>query len=342
MRKLLNTLYITTPNSYLSIDGENIVVLIEDEKKFRIPLINVENIICFNYMGFSPKLAAKCVENNISINILNPNGEFMCKINGKTHGNVLLRKEQYKLSDDKEFSLKISQNIISAKIANSYSVQKHFLYEHRDLNLENLKNVSNILKKQSVETFNFNNMDELRGFEGSVAKKYFETFNEMILTNKRDFDITSRSKRPPLDYTNCMLSYLYTLLSLEIRSALETVGLDPFVGFMHTLRPGRASLALDLMEELRAVFVDKLVIKLINLNQISKKDFEIKESGAVLFTDNGRKLILNAWQEQKKEIIKHPYTQEKFEFGLIPYAQALILAKSIRGEITEYQPFLFK
>lgn len=343
MRKLLNSLYITTPNSYLSLDGENIVVLLENDEKFRMPFLNIENIICFGYMGASPALMGKCVDNNISLSFLKPNGEFMARIVGKTKGNVLLRKAQYKVSENQQMCLDFSKNLVLAKLFNSRATLQRTIRDHGDkVDAKRILDTISFIKSSINGAYDFNDFDQLRGFEGINARQYFSVFSEMIICQKEDFHMNQRSKRPPLDFLNCILSYLYTILALEVRSALETVGLDPYVGFMHTIRPGRASLALDVMEEMRAFMVDRPVISMINLLQITKSDFYQKDGGGILMTDDGRKKILKLWQERKKEIIMHPVLKEKIEIGLIPYVQALLLSKFIRGELGEYYPFLIK
>ena len=344
MRKLLNTLYVTTPESYLSLDGENVVIRLEKEEKFRLPFINVESIVCFGFMGASPALMGKCAENNIGLCFLNPyNGKFLAKVVGKTKGNVFLRKKQYGLSNDTQFCLEFATEIVSAKIFNSRFSLERAIRDNKDkINTMQLEKSSEMLKDAIKYCYEFENIDELRGFEGVQAKLYFKAFNDMILQQKEHFYFHERTKRPPLDNINCMLSYLYTILSFDISSALETVGLDPYVGFYHTLRSGRVSLAVDLIEELRSYMVDKFVITLINLKKINHKDFIEKEGGAILMTDEGRKKILTAWQERKKEIITHPFLKEKIEIGLIPYAQAQLLARFVRGDTDEYTPFLCK
>ena len=290
MRKLLNTLYITSPNSYLSLKDETIVILLDEDEKFRIPMLNVENIVCFGYMGASPALMGKCAENNIGLCFLKPNGEFLSRIVGKTKGSVFLRKKQYVLSEDNDFSLKFTQNIVSAKIFNQRFTLEKTIQDNKDkIDTEKLSKISFDLKNAIKKTYTFDNLKELRGFEGVCSKLYFSVFDDMILHQKEHFFFTERSKRPPLDNVNCMLSYLYTILSLEITSALETVGLDPYVGFYHMLRSGRASLAVDLVEEFRSYLVDRTVITMINLKQINHKDFVKKEGGAILMTDEGRK-----------------------------------------------------
>ncbi|MEI7884243.1 MAG: type I-C CRISPR-associated endonuclease Cas1c [Clostridia bacterium] len=343
MRKLLNTLYVTTPKSYLSLDGENIVVLLDENEKFRMPFANIENIICFGYMGASPALMGKCAENNIAINFLKPNGEYLARITGKIKGNVILRKKQYFCSEDGIFCLNFSKNLIAAKLFNTRNTLERTIRDNQEImDTTNLIKISQLIKENLKNVYEFNDLDALRGFEGSIAKSYFSVFNDMILQQKKHFQMYGRSKRPPLDNVNCMLSYLYIILSLEIQSALETVGLDAYVGFMHTIRPGRSSLALDLVEELRSYLVDRMVITMINLKQITEKDFYPKEGGGVLMTDEGRKKLLNCWQERKKEIINHPFINEKIEVGLIPYVQSQLLARYLRNDLDEYPPFLCK
>jgi CRISPR-associated protein Cas1 len=344
MRKLLNTLYVTTSNSYLSLERENVVIRLDDEEKFRLPFVNVESIVCFGYMGASPALMGKCAENNVAICFVNPNsGKFLAKVVGKTTGNVFLRKQQYSLSDDNMFCLNFTKEIIAAKIFNSRFSLERAVRDNKDkIDTTQLEKSSEMMKDAIKYCYDFENIDELRGFEGVQAKLYFKAFDDMILQQKEHFYFNERTKRPPLDNVNCMLSYLYTILSFDITSALETVGLDPYVGFYHTLRSGRASLAVDLIEELRSYMVDRLVISMINLKKINHRDFYKKEGGAILMTDDGRKKILTTWQERKKEVINHPYLKEKVEIGLIPFTQAQLLARFIRGDAKEYPPFLCK
>jgi CRISPR-associated protein Cas1 len=343
MRKLLNTLYVTTPKSYLSLDGENVVVLLDDNEKFRLPLVNVENIVCFGYMGASPALMGKCVDNNITLSFLRPNGEFLARVSGKTKGSVFLRKKQYILSDNDDFCLSFSKGIVAAKIYNSrFSLEKTIRDNKEKIDTANLEKASAELKDAIKIVGSFGCKNELRGFEGVQAKRYFSVFDNMILQQKKFFYFSERSKRPPLDSVNCVLSYIYTILGLEITAALETVGIDPYVGFYHELRSGRASMAVDIIEELRSCMADRFVISMINLMRINEKDFIKKEGGAILMTDDGRRKILTCWQERKKEIITHPIIKEKIEVGLIPYVQAQLLARFLRGDIEEYPPFLCK
>ncbi|MGI6361765.1 MAG: type I-C CRISPR-associated endonuclease Cas1c [Bacillota bacterium] len=341
MKKLLNTLYVTTPLSYLSLENENIVILLEEKEKFRIPFANVEGIVCFGYMGASPALMGKCAENNISLSFLSPSGKFLARVTGKTKGSVLLRKKQYQFAEDRQASLFLAQNIVAAKLFNSRNTIERSIRDNADaVKISKLIDVSKLLKGNLQKAYDFHDLDELRGFEGAYAKAYFSVFDEMILQQKKHFYFTERNKRPPLDNVNCMLSYLYIILALEITAALETVGLDPYVGFMHQIRPGRASLALDLLEELRSYLVDRHILTLINLKQMTNKDFHKKEGGGILLTDERRRKLLDSWQKQKKEKIRHPIINEKIEIGLIPYVQAQLMARFLRGDVEEYPPFL--
>ncbi len=343
MRRLLNTLYVTTENTYLSLDGENIVIKLDGETLGRVPLHNIESIIVFGYIGASPALMGKCAEDNINLCFLKPSGKFLAKVTGKSYGNIILRKQQYKISESKPHSLYISKSFIQGKLYNSKYVLERGIRDYPDrLDVEKLKGISNEIS-ETIELLDLcEDFDALRGYEGEIASRYFSIFDELILQQKEDFSFRKRVKRPPTDKVNALLSFFYTLLTNMCVSALETVGLDPYCGFMHTDRPGRASLALDLIEEMRAVMVDRFVLTLINKRQVSASDFIEKENGAVLLKDDSRKRIINLWQERKFETITHPYLNEKIEWGLIPHVQALLLARYIRGDIDAYPPYLQK
>jgi CRISPR-associated protein Cas1 len=342
MKKLLNVLYVTVPDAYLSVDGENVVIKKEENVAMRLPLHNLENIVCFGYTGASPGLMGACAERNIGLCFLTPNGRFLARVIGKVKGNVLLRKKQYLLSENKEESVRIGASFLIGKIANSRKVIERGIRDHALLvDVQSLNSASAALK-ELMRAFNeCISIEDLMGFEGSAAKIYFGVFDQLILQQREDFFFKERSRRPPLDNLNSILSFLYTLLTSEVASALETVGLDPYVGFLHQDRPGRPSLALDLMEELRPVFADRLALSLINRKQISGKGFTQKESGGILMDDETRKKVLTVWQERKKETIVHPYLKEKIVFGLIPYVQALLLARFLRGDLDAYPPFFW-
>lgn len=343
MRKLLNTLYVMTENCYLTLDGENIVI--QDGKKTlgRFPLHTLENIICFTYKGASPALIGACAERKIGMSFFSPRGAFWGRVVGKEYGNVLLRKEQYRISDDDNRRVAYVKNMIIGKIFNSrWSIERTLRDHAYRVDSEKLKQISKILYETLPKIDGIFKLDELRGIEGKAAEQYFSVFDEMILNQKDDFVFITRNRRPPLDNINAILSFTYTILAGDCANALSSVGLDPYIGFMHSDRPGRASLALDLMEELRAVLADRFVLTLINTRAIQSTHFDKQQNGAVFLNEDGRKAFFNAWQSHKREFITHPYLKEKIEWGLVPYAQSLLLAKAIRGDIDEYPPFLWK
>lgn len=343
MRKLLNTLYVTTPDSYLSLDGENIVVLKEENTKVRVPLHNLEGVVAFGYTGASPALMGKCAEENIALTFLTAHGRFLARVSGKTKGNVILRREQYRIADEEMKSLAIAKNCILGKIYNCRQVIDRAVRDHAArIDTGKLKSISLQLSDSLDNVKNSESLDSLRGYEGEAASRYFSVFDELILQQKEEFAFNGRNKRPPLDNMNAMLSFVYTLLTHDTASALETVGLDSYVGFLHTDRPGRVSLALDLMEELRPFFADRFVISLVNKRVINGKGFEKQESGAVFMTNETRREILRHWQERKQEKIKHPFLNETIEWGLVPHVQAMLLARYIRGDLDGYPPFMWK
>ncbi len=343
MKKLLNVLYVTTPNSYLSLDGENIVILVEGIEKFRIPIHNIESIVCFGFMGASPALMGFCAKKGVGLSFITPNGKFLARVTGGVQGNVLLRKKQYRVSESEPEITSISKNFITAKLINTRVVIERAIRDHPEqVNIVDLQEASSYLRTNIGRLQKSDTLDEIRGIEGDSAKKYFEVFNELILQQKDSFYMLKRNKRPPIDNLNALLSFLYTLLAHDIQSALETVGLDPYVGFLHRDRPGRASLALDMMEEFRAYFADRLALSLINRKQITDRGFTIKESGGVQMDNDTRKEVLTAWQKRKQEQITHPFLNEKVNVGLLPYVQALLLARYLRGDIDAYPPFLWK
>ena len=343
MKKLLNTLYITSENSYLALDGENIVILEDEKVKGRVPLHNLEGIVSFGYRGTSPALMGACVERNIALCYLTPQGKFLARVNGKVRGNVVLRQKQYASSHDELVSLDIARNCILGKIYNARWVLERAIRDHgMQIDKEKVKNASMLLKDSMQLVQNAESKDQLRGYEGEAASVYFGVFNELILQQKKDFQFQGRTKRPPMDTVNAMLSFAYTLLTNQITSALECVGLDPCVGYLHTERPGRSSLALDMVEELRSVMADRFVLSLINKKIVSGKNFTKKENGAVLMDDELRKKFLTEWQNKKKEVITHPYLREKVEWGMVPHVQAMLLARYLRGDLDEYPVFLWK
>lgn len=343
MKKLLNTLYVLSNENYLALDGENVVVMHAKDALGRFPLHTLENIISFTYKGASPALMGACAERNVGLTFFSPFGKFLARSSGKSRGNVLLRKEQYRISDDIERSCLYARNMIVGKIYNCRWNLERTIRDHAlRVDTDKIKAISNELYKVLPELRVCKELDHLRGIEGELAARYFSAFNELIINQKEDFIFKNRSKRPPMDLVNALLSFAYTILAGDCANALESVGLDAYVGFMHRDRPGRQSLALDLMEELRSVLADRFVLTLINLKIIRKEHFSIQKDGAVLLTDEGRKIFFKAWQSHKKEVITHPFLKEKVEWGLVPHVQAMLLARTIRGDLEEYPPFLWK
>ena len=343
MRKLLNTLFVTTEDAYLSLDGENVVVNREKQEIARFPLHGLCGIVSFSYAGASPALMGACVQRDINLAFCTPRGRFLARVNGMGGGNVLLRRTQYRVADDLLHSCRISRNMIFGKLYNSrWSIERtrrdHKLRIDEQAFSAASQTIQNLLPAVMEET----DLEELRGLEGAGANAYFAVFDDMILREKETFFYHGRNRRPPLDKVNAMLSFAYSLLTNDCAAALESVGLDAYVGFMHRDRPGRVSLALDLMEELRPCFADRFVLTLINNRVLSGSDFETAESGAVLLTDQGRRKFLKSWQERKQEQIKHPYLEEKIPWGLVPYVQALLLSRYLRDDLDAYPPFLWK
>lgn len=324
-------------------DGENVVILKDNSQLGRVPLHNLESIVVFGYLGASPALMGSCAKHNISLCFLTQYGKFLARVSGEIKGNVVLRKKQYLISENEKESVKIARNCIVGKLYNSRWVIERAVRDHSmRLNVEKLKKVSNTLKSAIDMALVCESKEVLRGIEGECAKLYFSVFDDLILQQKDDFKFSGRNRRPPLDNVNAMLSFAYTLLANNIVSALETVGLDPYVGFMHTDKPGRISLALDLLEELRPVFADRFVLSLINKKIVNSTGFVKKEDGAIVMNDDTKKIFLSAFQEKKQEKITHPFLEEKIEWGMVPYSQALLLARFLRGDLDEYPVFMWK
>jgi CRISPR-associated protein Cas1 len=343
MKKMLNVLYITDPQAYLAKDGETIIVRIDDKIVFRTPVHYLEGIVTFGYVGASPALLGMCAENNIAVTFLSANGRYLASVHGPTKGNVLLRRKQYRWADCEEESARLACCFVIGKIANCRTVLRRFVSDYGDeIHSGEIIKVNKMLARNITRLGQKPTLDEVRGIEGESARNYFSTFDDLIVAQKEHFCFDMRSRRPPLDNTNALLSFLYALLLHETKSALETVGLDPYVGFLHRDRPGREGLALDLMEEFRPYLADRLALSLINRRQVSQADFILKESGGVFIKENARKVVLDAWQKRKKEEITHPFMNEKIQAGLLPYTQALLLARHIRGDLETYPPFVWR
>lgn len=340
MRILLNTLYVTTPETYISKDGLSIIVSVKGTERFRVPAINIEGIVTFGYVGASPGLMKLCADSGIALTFLSPQGKYIGRFQGPVKGNVLLRRAQHIVSVNPDQSLHYAQLFICGKIHNYQRILQRRIRDYG--NNQSVSNAASMLKRLKEYALKASSAEDLRGIEGQAAATYFSVFNEMLTQQQIEFAITGRNRRPPCDPANAMLSFVYTLLAHDVAAALETVGLDPYIGFFHTLRPGRISLALDLMEELRAYLGDRFVLSLINRRQVSSSDFLHHNESGITMTDQCRKTLLTAWQQRKKEIITHPYLQEKIPIGLIPYSQAMLLARCLRGDIDDYPVFLIK
>lgn len=343
MRRLLNTLYIVSEDNYLSLDGENVAV--QNEKKIlaRYPLHTLENIVSFSYKGASPALMGACCERGVGLCFFSPQGKFLSRVVGKEYGNVLLRKEQYRISDSEQRSCDYAKNMIFGKVFNARWSLERTLRDHSlRVDVVKIRNVSQELKNGLLDIRSSATLEHLRGIEGELASQYFSVYDDLIINQKDDFFFQRRNRRPPTDNVNALLSFSYTILTNEVANALYSVGLDPYVGFMHRDRPGRMSLALDMVEEFRAILSDRFVLTMINQQIIQPKHFQRQGDGAVLLTDAGRKQFFSAWQQRKKEQITHPFIKEKVEWGLVPYIQALLLARTIRGDLQQYPPFLWK
>lgn len=343
MKHLLNTLFITSEDIYLSLDGENVVANREKQVVARYPLHTLLGIMSFSYSGASPALMGACAERGVALSFCTPRGRFLARVCGESSGNVLLRRMQYRVADDPVQSCIAARTMIFGKLHNSrWSIERTRRDHGMRVDDGRLAAASAKLKGLLPQAAEAESPEQLRGLEGAGAAAYFDALDEMILGNKESFFFHGRSRRPPLDAFNAMLSFAYSLLANDCASALESVGLDAYVGFLHRDRPGRKSLALDIMEELRPCMADRFVLTLINNRVVSPDDFEPRESGAVLMTDDARRAFLKSWQEKKKEMLTHPYLGEKLQWGMVPYIQALLLARYLRGDLDGYPPFLWK
>ncbi|MFN3887314.1 MAG: type I-C CRISPR-associated endonuclease Cas1c [Aquabacterium sp.] len=346
MRRQLNTLYVTTEGAWLRKEGANIVMEVDGETRARLPVHMLEGLVCLGRVMVSPPLLGYCAEQGITVSYLSMHGRFLARLEGPVAGNVLLRREQYRRTDDPGRCAKIVQNILTGKLYNQRVVLGRGLRDHGDKLTEEAgaalthahKRLGRILDKVQNEA----TLDVLRGLEGEAAQSYFGVFDHLIRAPDSGMRFKGRSRRPPMDAVNALLSFLYTLLTHDCRSALESVGLDPAVGFLHRDRPGRPSLALDLLEEFRPFLADRLALSLINLRQVTSKDFQTMDNGAVLLKEDSRKIVLTAYQERKREEMRHVYLDEKAPIGLFPFIQAQLLARHLRGDLDGYPPFLWK
>lgn len=343
MKKHLNTLFVTTQGAYLAKDGETVAVKVDQEVRLRIPIHTIGGIVCFGNVSASPFLMGFCAKNNVGISFLTEYGRFLARVQGPVSGNVLLRREQYRKADDPVFSAEVAKAVITGKIANCRTILQRALRDHSDkIDTQMIERASGHLYHHLEMLQNEVPLDILRGHEGDAAHAYFDVFNQLIVSQKQDFIFNERNRRPPLDNVNCLLSFIYTLIMHDVRSALECVGLDPAVGFLHRDRPGRPGLALDLMEEFRPFIADRLALSLINLRKVQAKGFQKSDSGAVTMTDETRKTVLVSYQERKQKEIFHPFIEEKITIGILFHVQALLLARFLRGDLDGYPPFLWK
>ncbi|MEA3241497.1 MAG: type I-C CRISPR-associated endonuclease Cas1c [Pseudomonadota bacterium] len=343
MRKMLNTLYVTTQGAYLHKEGETVVVKVERENRLRLPIHTLSSIVCFGQISCSPFLLGHCAENDVSVSFMTEYGRFLARVQGPVAGNVLLRREQYRRADCLESSANIARMFVIGKIANSRVTIHRALRDHGEkINEPELDRICQLFFHYINRLLNEDNLETVRGIEGRTARDYFDQFDHLIVAQKKDFVFTGRNRRPPLDRVNCLLSFIYSLLYHDARAALETVGLDPAVGFLHRDRPGRLGLALDLMEEFRSMLADRLALSLINLGQVKKKGFTIMESGAIRMDDETRKILLVTYQKRKQEEIVHPFLQEKIPVGMLVFVQAQLLSRYLRGDLDEYPPFLWR
>lgn len=343
MKHLLNTLFVTTQGAYLARDGETVLVRVEGETKLRVPIHTLGSVVCFGQVSCSPPLMGLCAERNVAISFLTENGRFWARVQGPVSGNVLLRREQYRRTDDLGSAAQIARAVVVAKVANCRTVLMRAARDRPGQSaatevLAAAGRLATMLSSLDAP----HPLDTVRGIEGDAARCYFSVFDHLVLYQKEDFSFKDRNRRPPLDNMNALLSFLYTLLVHDVRSALETVGLDPAVGFLHRDRPGRPGLALDIMEEFRPFLADRLALSLVNLQQIRGTGFAKSETGAINMDNDTRKKVLVAYQERKREEIQHPFLNEKVAIGLLPYVQALLLARHLRGDLDGYPPFLWK
>lgn len=343
MKKHLNTLFVTTQGAYLGKDGETVAVKIEQKTVLRIPIHTLDGIVCFGSVGCSPYLMGFCAEKDVAISFLTEYGKFLAMVKGPVSGNVLLRRKQFRMADKPDVSAQVAGFVLTGKIANCRTVLERCLRDHSEkMDQPSVKKVSNRLSMYIQKELQKDDLDSLRGIEGDAAHQYFSIFDELIFQQKDAFTFSGRNRRPPTDRVNCLLSFVYTLLVHDVRSALESVGLDPSVGFLHRDRPGRPSLALDMMEEFRPFLADRLVLSMINRGQVRPDGFTIKESGAVHMDDDTRKTILTTYQKRKQESLVHPFLNEKIQIGTLFFIQALLLARFIRGDLDGYPPFIWK
>lgn len=343
MKKLMNTLFITSEDAYIGKQGDALTIRQKDQPPQRIPLLNIESIVCFNSAGMSGWAMHACARESVPVSFVSPWGKYLARVLGPESGNVLVRREQYRRADDPAALLELAKSSVGAKLANSRTVLLRAARQCIEpKKQDSLKNVAAYFQSALNDSLKAEDADTLRGIEGDCARRYFSVFNHMLKVGGSAFHYKKRSRRPPTDRINALLSFAYSMLTHECASALQALGLDPAVGYLHGDRPGRLSLALDLAEEFRAWWTDRLVLSLINKGQLKETDFDVTDSGAVLISDGGRKAFFKAWRNRKEDEILHPVLEERIAIGLLPYAQALLLSRHFRGDLPFYPPFLGK
>lgn len=343
MKHHLNTLFVTTQGAYLKKDGAAVAVRVAKETRLRVPLINLSSIVCFGRVSCSPPLLGACARAGIPVAFFTEYGRFLAMSQGFTSGNVLLRRTQYRWADDAQKSAEAARMFVLGKVANYRAILRRAAREGGDSEMaRQLSETGDRLSQILAVLSDPLTLELIRGLEGQASAAYFSVFGHLILAQKEKFTFTTRSRRPPRDYVNALLSFLYVLLTADIRGACEATGLDSGVGFLHRDRPGRPGLALDLMEEFRPILADRVALTLINRQQIRPKDFIIQPGGAVLLTEAGRRCVLQEYQARKNEVITHPFLNEKMTLGLVPHIQARLLARWLRGELESYPPFVLR
>ncbi len=341
MKRLLNTLYITNPGARLRKKDDAVSVVVDDETKMSVPFHILESIVLLGHVGCSTSLLAACAERGVSVTLLDERGRFTARVEGRTTGNILLRREQYRMAGDAEGSLKLSRRFVMAKIHNARAVLQRSARDYPAIE-DTVRPAIEYLQQSKGEVSRAMSLNGLRGVEGDTAHAYFAVFPMLLRSENTEGLFLGRSRRPPKDPVNACHSFFYTLLARDISSACESVGLDPQMGFLHSCRPGRESLALDLIEELRAVYVDRFVLSLFNRRQLAREDFRCETSGGVFFSDGAIKKALSAWQKKKQEIVMHPFLKERVPYGLLPFVQAQLLARYLRGDLNDYPAYLWR
>jgi CRISPR-associated protein Cas1 len=344
MKQHLNTLFVQTEGAYLLCRGRTLVVRVDREDRLRVPIHTIGGVVCFGRVNGSTPALALCAENGVAVSFCSASGRLLARVSGFTPGNVLLRRDQYRAADDEPRARSIAMQIVAAKIANGRTALLRAARDHGDP-ADALKETTSRMAASARSALHARTLDELRGIEGEAAADYFGSLNHLVtlpLPEGDDFRMASRSRRPPLDRMNALLSFLYAMLANDARSACEAAGLDPAVGFLHRDRPGRPSLALDLMEELRAFLCDRLALSLVNRRQVHSHGFHVLDGGPVRMSDDTRRAVVIAYQKRKQEEILHPYLQDRTTVGLLVHLQARLLSRVIRGELDTYPPFIWK